>query len=1027
MLGPLVAREGERVLPIGGPLQRGLLAMLALETGRIVSTDRLIDGLWGEHPPTKPLSSLQVYVHGLRRAFGGPGGGREVLRSQPPGYRLDLDPAGTDLVRFEQAWERARSLAKSGDAVAARDALSFALAQWRGPALEDLRGLPFAQAYVARLDDARLLAVEDLIDLRLACGEHGSAALELESLVIDHPTRERFWAQLMIALYRADRQADALATFARARDRLADELGIDPGEALRALEVSILRHDPELAAPELADAPATAPTGRHDAEVPESTRSDNSASALPRPRAEARVPRPVTRTVGRDDLLTQLRQQLADGGPRLLSLVGPGGTGKTRLAIELAAGAGGFPGGVFFASATDEQGPEEMFGALALAAGGAEPKRAGLEGAVDAVAATLPTGRVLLVLDNLEALAEPGVPVAAILEAIPALTVVTTSRVPLRLSSEYVVIVPPLRVPESRGEIDPQTALDYPAVELFVERARTSGPRFELTEATVGPVVELCRLLDGIPLAVELVAARMRHLAPATAVDRLRRSLDLVSTTALDLPARQRTLAGTIQWSIDYLPGSARSILADLVIFEDGFDLETLEAVSGAQTADVFSPIEHLGVLVDAGLVRLKDTRVELRYQVLSTVRAQLRATGQLPADREETLRVRHLALLTERLQELIPLIDRADGDLVLARFADEQEDILALLDWAIAHGRAEAAAELGVGAADAWLATGWLRRGRDVLARLGSLELPDSVRDRVDVAEARLAYHLGDAGATEGLCRSVLQRPVEPAVEATARCYLGAALVGLGRVADGIAAAEGALALARETGDAGIQAVTLSVLAIGAAMQGDFAAERARYLERLDVVRAQGDRTRIADTLNTLAEIAIDEADLAAARDHVDEALRLAGPHRLLERRDALITAARISAATGELSRLAAELGEALEHATRTEQPLALAQCARTVATVLAGQGRSGDALRLFAHAHALAPPPTGERAPMESDLAGGYAAAVAALSPDTQERVWLHAAAQPAEVAESLRAVLAEFALTPTGSVGDGARVGP
>lgn len=1006
LLGAVTADEGGEELALGGPLQRAMFAMLALARGRVVSTDALVDGLWGERPPNKPLGSLQVYVHGLRRALAETAGGRDTLRSRPPGYCLELSDRDTDLGRFERDWDQARALTRSGQLLQARSALTGAVAWWRGPALADLRGHPFAQAPVARLDEAYLLAVEDLVDVRLACGEHAAVVSELEGLVADNPTRERLWGQLMIALYRADRQVDALATYGRARDRLADELGIDPGDALRALEVSILRHDPQLAAPALPSPPAAVGADGDGRAGPPSRES--SAAGLARPRDHARVPRTLTRTVGRSEILGELAARVEGRQTSLISLVGPGGTGKTRLAAELAARVTGFDGGTFFLAATDGQEGAQLLTTLALAVGGSEPADISVEAAVAAVVEGLPAGEVLVVLDNLESIDRAGAAVEALISAAPTVVVITTSRVPLRLMAEYVVMVPPLPVPSIEPrEWDVAAALAFPAVELFAERARAGGPGFTVTEANVADVVELCRLLDGVPLALELAAARMRHLTPAAAIARLRHSLDLLSTTAVDLPPRQRTLAGTISWSIEHLPESARTVLDDLVIFEDGFDLEALEAVTGGRVraglTAVLDPIEQLGALVDAGLVRLKDTRVELRYQVLATVRSYLALTHPTTPELRESLRARHISWLTGRLGEWAGAIDGPDGDVVLARFADEHPDTIALLDWALDSGRAEAAASLALAAAPSWLAAGRLRLGRDYLVRLQRAPLPTATFDALRLAEARIAYQLGDVAATERLCRAVLAGSPEMPDLAVARCYLGAALVAQGLLDEGSAAAHGALELAATGGDASIQAVALSVLAIAAAMAGDFATERSRYEERLVVVRARGDRARIADTLNTLAEIALDEGDERAARHHVDEALRLAGPHRMLERRDALISAARASALAGDLVRMRTELSEAADIAARTEQPLALAQIARTLGGALADREAFGEAVRLVAMAHELAPPPSGDRAPMESDLAQGFAAALAGLTEAEQERHWMHGqhAAHPVAVA--------------------------
>jgi len=1017
LLGPVGAEDDGQDLALGAPMQRALFAMLALGRGRVVSTDALIDGLWGESPPSRPLASLQVYVHGLRRALNAVPGGRDRLESRSPGYRLAVADDELDLGIFQTRWDRARSLSRDGKLASAAATLGAALELWREPALADVRALPFAEAVVVQLDETYLLAREDHIDLRLACGEHAAIIPDLERLVAEHPTRERLWGQLMIGLYRADRQVDALATYGRARDRLADELGIDPGEALRALEIGILRQDPQLGAPR-APAPAVAQPSAPGVAVRSPVGPADAEGA--RPREHARVPRVLTPTIGREDLLRELVDRVGARATQVLSLIGPGGSGKTRLASELAARINGvFAGGVYFLSAGEGQDGAELLTALSLAVGGSEPAETSIATSAQAVADALPAEPVLVVLDNLESAEHAAEAVAALASRAPAAFILATSRIPLRLNSEHVVMVPPLPTPPSpEGSRSVVDTVAFPAVELFVERSRAASRTFVLGDENLADVAELCRLLDGIPLALELAAARMRYLTPGAALSRLRRSLDLLSSTSVDIPQRQRTLDGTIAWSIAHLPPPARRLLEEIVtVFEDGFDLEALEAI-GAETGDaaadsVLDPLEELGALVDAGLVRLKDTRVELRYQLLTTVSSHVARNHPLPPERNDALRARHLDWLTVRLTRWSEAIDGPEGDVVLARFADEQTDIVSLLEWAVTQGRAEEAAGLALPAAEAWLASGRLRLGDEWLARIAARPLTAHSADALALARARLAYHLGDAPATESLCRTVLNH-ASADLETTARCYLAAACVAQGRQAEGRADAEAALASARAAGEETIQAIALAVLAIAAAMDGDFATEKALYEERLAVVRRRGDRARIADTLNTLAEIALDAGDAAGARDHVEEALRLAGPHRQLERRDALITAARASCLGGEQERMCAELAEALDIATRTEQPLALAQIARTLAGALAARGAAGEALRLYAVAHHLAPSPGGGPEPMESDLARGYATACAALTPGEQERHRLlgsSSARSLAAAAETIGTALAQL----------------
>src|ERR671937_2282672 len=246
LLGPLaVSLDGEPVA-LGGEKRRALLGTLLLEANRVVSRDRLIDALWGEDPPDTARNTVQVYVSQLRKLL--PEG---ALETAPPGYRLAVEPDTVDLFEFVRLSEEGRTALAAGDATDAADTLREALALWRGPALADLAWEPFAQAETVRLEELRVAALEERIDADLALGRHGQLVSELEGLVTEHPLRERLRGQLMLALYRSGREADALAVYQRARRTLVDELGLEPSEALRKLERAILAHDPALNAPEV--------------------------------------------------------------------------------------------------------------------------------------------------------------------------------------------------------------------------------------------------------------------------------------------------------------------------------------------------------------------------------------------------------------------------------------------------------------------------------------------------------------------------------------------------------------------------------------------------------------------------------------------------------------------------------------------------------------------------------------------------------------------------------------------------------
>lgn len=1006
LLGPVDAVHEGQTLPLGGPRQRAVFTILALAGSRTVSTDGLVDGVWGENPPGQPLASLQVYVHGIRGALAKVGLGRDVLASRPPGYLLDLRGHQVDVDAFELAWQRSRELSQVPDPPAAVAALEEGLSRWRGPGLADLRGLPFAQTPGVRLDELKALAEEDLLDLLLASGRHADVVGRAEGLAAEHPTRERRWGQLMLALYRCNRQADALAAYARARDLLADELGIDPGKALQQIEIGILRHDPCLAAP-FAASHSLGHTGVDPAGLKASGPTPAEMAAgrpqpkpAVQPRRELRVPHPNTTTWGRADLVADLVTRVSAPSTRLLTLVGPGGTGKTRLATLVARAAPGFAGGRYFLTAQEGQDAAGFLGSLVLAMGGAEPHDPTTTSAAEAVADQLsPDVTSLVVLDNLEVVPDAAYAVETLLKSTDQLTVVATSRLPLHLSFEVAVVVPPLEVPDS--EMTPASVASHPAVSFFVDRAQLVNQRFQVDDSNRDDVVALCRLLGGVPLALELAAARMRVLTPGAALRRLESGLDLLSSSRSGGAAVEtRTLTGTIDWSLSHLTESARTLLDDLCIFEDGFGLEGVETVSGrlpTRSDDEgpgppSDPVDDLGSLLDCGLVHVKDTRVELRYHILAPVRMHVLANGGDLVRRRDEVRSLHLAWMLERIAPWAAQLDGPEGDVALARFGDEHADIVSLVNWAVEQGHTDAAATLAGHAAAYWLASGRVREGLERVSGLAHAEVSRAARRRLIIGEARLTYQAGDFARTEQVCRSLLESEPQPfPEEPAARCYLAAAVIASeGPGQEAVLEARAALRLAREREEWDVQAVALSVLAIASAMSGDLEAERRRYEERLVVVRTRGDRARTADTLNTLAEIAIDEPrDLASARDHVTEALRLAGEHRPVERRDGLVTAARVSVLAGELDRAVVELAEALDLSSRTGQPHGAAQAARVAACVLVAGDHRRDALRLFAMADVLSPAEGDGGEPFESDLREALHAARAGLGPDEVERL--------------------------------------
>jgi DNA-binding SARP family transcriptional activator/predicted ATPase len=511
LLGPLAVEVDGKPVRLGSVKQKAILAQLALRGGQIAQLDELVAGLWGEDPPATATNTIQVHVSALRRALGSAG---SLVQNRPPGYLLA--DTNVDVLRFELLVEEARR----GGVEKWRDALD----QWTGEsALADLTDVPFAPAVAARLDELRLTATEELIERELALGHHVKYVPVLTELTGKHPYREAFWRQLMLGLYRSDRQSDALATFRTAASVLADDIGIDPGPALAAMHTAILTQDPALAGP--------VQHQQHD------------------------LPRLTGELVGRDDELARVLDLVQN--TRLVTLTGPGGVGKTRLALEVA------------------HRVQAEFVPLAEVST-AEAAAARITG----------TGATLLVLDNLEQIPDATALVLDLLDNTER-TVLLTSRTALHLQAELVVVLTPLTIAS--------------AAKLFSAEAQRVGAAAMLDEPTVATI---CQRLDGLPLALVLAAARCRLLTPKQVLARLAR--DGLGAGPKDLPDRHRTLLATVRWSVDLLDPPARDLFADLAVFAAPFTVEAVEEVLNAAELDAL--VEASLLVVDDGRLRMLET-----------------------------------------------------------------------------------------------------------------------------------------------------------------------------------------------------------------------------------------------------------------------------------------------------------------------------------------------------------------------------------------------------------------------------------
>ncbi|HSJ45118.1 MAG TPA: BTAD domain-containing putative transcriptional regulator [Euzebyales bacterium] len=540
LLGPLEVVVGGAPRELRGVGERAVLSLLALEAGRVISADRIIDALWGERLPANPANALQLRVSKLRRALRDIGADAGCIATRPPGYVLDVAPAAVDALRFARDVADARRAADDGSPRAAQRSHD-ALALWRGPPLVEFAAEAWAVPEVRRLEELRLAAIEEQIAVELDAGQHAELVDQLEALVAQNPLRERYHEQLMLALYRSGRQADALAAYRRARDVLADELGLEPSAALTDLEAAILRQDPSLA-----------------------------ATVRPQGARRGRLPARLATVIGREEELAELVSTIREH--RLVTVTRPRGTGKTTVALlaarQLIADA---PDGAWFVdlSAVTEESDvaDAIAGALTL------PRTDPLPGEApeSRLARRLTAHAAIVVLDNCEHLLDAcATVVERLLRSCPDLRVLATSREPLGVPGERQFLLGPLATPPPEAGLD--QLVSSPAVRLFADRAGAVVRGFVIDEANAADIGLLCRQLDGIPLALELAAARTTTLPVAQIVARLDDRFRLLTSGSRTAHARQRTLRATVDWSHDLLTGPEQMLFRRLAVFRGGVD-----------------------------------------------------------------------------------------------------------------------------------------------------------------------------------------------------------------------------------------------------------------------------------------------------------------------------------------------------------------------------------------------------------------------------------------------------------------------
>jgi predicted ATPase/DNA-binding SARP family transcriptional activator len=875
VLGPVEAVRGDRSLELGGRRQRTLLAVLLVERGRRVPVDRLIEELWHGEPPPAAATTLRSYVSRLRTSLAD----GVAVGGDLDGYTLEVAPDAVDATVFERLVREGEAAVARRSVRRAQEQLEVALNLWRGRPFGELADDGMLRVEADRLEDLRLHALELRIEVELQLGRSAELLSELEVLVASHPYRETYWRQFMLALYRSGRQADALAAYHRARRVLSDELGLEPGEELRALELAILRQEVPAATP---------PEDRHN------------------------LPQPLTTFIGRgreiDEILASLRKH------RLVALTGVGGVGKTRLAIEAARRTvPEFADGVVFVDLSPLTDPGLAAPQIAIAlemreeAGGAVMER---------LAERLREADLLLLLDNCEHLREAVADlVSRLLARSHRLRVLATSREPLAVPGELDFSVPPLELIEPDAPTEELEASE--SVALFLARAR-EGRRGIGGEAALRTAARICRELDGLPLAIELAAARSQAVTLDEMARHLRDRFRFLVAWRRLAPARHRTLEAALDWSFELLSADERLLLAELSVFAGGF---TLPAVADVCTdRDDGLALERVERLVAASLVIAEEQAGEMRYRMLETVRQyagrRLEAMGKADATRRR--HALHFIALADEAR--VPIM-RDEATTWTTRLAREQDNLRAALAWA----RDSSESELLVRTAEAlwwfwWIhgdvteGRGWLETALEHRAGAAPIHVVRALQ-----GAAGLAWVAGDPDGAERLAHEgyELGRTIDEP-EHTGGCLNVLGLVAQMR-GDPVAARsffeQARAQWLRLADEHPFRKTVLTTVAHNLASTaldlGDLHGARAGYEEALAISRADGDEDGIALCELFLGHVAMLEERWDDARTLLGRALRryrtVGWHHYLVDCLDAIGFLAQAKGNAGEAATLLA------------------------------------------------------------------------------------------------------------------------
>ena len=707
LLGPMQIFVDGTPAKLPGVAERALLAQLLLSPGRTIPATLLVDRLWsGATLPVDPMNALQLRVSKLRRALRTMGVDELVTRDGG-GYRAAVDPSQVDALDVADRIRSARAEVTAAAAVGDYEqrhlrAYDEALGLWRGEPLSDFGTEQWATLEAARLAELRLAALIERAQVALALGLHLEVVGDLEPMVAQDPTLESLAGLLMLALYRSGRQADALEVYTRTRRVLDETLGLEPSVSLRSLHERVLRQDESLG--------GGSDVGAASAVASVRNRGAEDGAAI------SNLPTVVRPLIGRDEQLDSLSTML--GGVRLMTLIGPGGAGKTSLALATALRTSpSYPDGAFAvrlaAVEHGEQVPLAFADALGVPLDGS-----GVERDVrQRLASFLARRQVLLLVDNCEHVVDAAAGlIDDILGRCPHVTILATSREALALPDEVQVAVAPLASPPE-GTASSRV-LDYPAAQLFVERARAVRPGMVFDSDALSAVGHICRALDGIPLALELAAARVASMSPGEIADRLVQRFSFLTSGVRTAEARQQTLRATVDWSYALLSEVERRVFNRLSVFRGGWSLTAAEAVVADDRLSAGEVLDTIGRLVERSMVWVERGGPTTRYRMLETLREY--AVEQLAASGEpEALAARHATYfraLAERGEVELRGHGQRDSLRVLR---EEQPNIRAAIAWLSGPGGDIDSALVTAGSLGMFWHLGRHLEGRQVLGRL--------------------------------------------------------------------------------------------------------------------------------------------------------------------------------------------------------------------------------------------------------------------------------------------------------------------